>query len=298
MRKSINKGLKPLVSGAVFLGLILLPALALATAPGETIDWANVEHARSPEPAGDEVTLTLPLPGDQIGYETVTRPRMIEVEVGLIVLVDDFSQALAEIQGAFKGEDGFIAQLSYIRPYEEPSAGRVIFQIRTDVRDDLVKKLSALGEVIQEERTSTDVSQEFYAQKRELEDLQARMTALRQELKEETSPARVQNLERDLADLERQAADLLIANPQLDGNVGLTSIFLTLTEDEGIIPEPGTDLLNRGVSEGYIALMNVVRVLIIVLVVGVPVGLLGLAVYLPLRRAVKRRAKKAPTGGA
>jgi polyhydroxyalkanoate synthesis regulator phasin len=291
------KSIKP--SNAVFLGLILLPALALATAPGETIDWADIVHARSPEPAGDEVTLTLPLPGDQIGYETVTRPRMIEVEVGLIVLVDDFSQALADIQGAFKGEDGFIAQLSYIRPYEEPSAGRVIFQVRTDVRDDLVAKISALGEVIQEERNSTDVSQEFYAQERELEDLRARLTALRRELAEETSPSRIQSLERDLADLERQAADLLIANPQLDGKVGLTSVFLTLTEDEGVIPEPGKDLLNRGVSDGYIALMSVVRVIIIVLFVGVPVGLIGFLVYLPLRRVVKKlRAKKAPAGGA
>jgi len=291
------KSIKP--SNAVFLGLILLPALALATAPGETIDWADIVHARSPEPAGDEVTLTLPLPGDQIGYETVTRPRMIEVEVGLIVLVDDFSQALADIQGAFKGEDGFIAQLSYIRPYEEPSAGRVIFQVHTDVRDDLVAKISALGEVIQEERNSTDVSQEFYAQERELEDLRARLTALRRELAEETSPSRIQSLERDLADLERQAADLLIANPQLDGKVGLTSVFLTLTEDEGVIPEPGKDLLNRGVSDGYIALMSVVRVIIIVLFVGVPVGLIGFLVYLPLRRVVKElRAKKAPAGGA
>jgi hypothetical protein len=291
----MRKSGKP--SGAIFLGLFLLPALALATAPGETIDWANVDHARSAEPAGDEVTLTLPLPGDQIGYETVTRPRMLEVEVGLIVLVDDFSRALTEIQDALKGEDGFIAQLSYIQPYEEPSAGRIIFQVRTDVRDDLVKKISALGEVIQEERTSTDVSQEFYARQRELEDLRARMTALRRELTEETSPSRIQGLKKDLADLERRAADLLIANPQLDGKVGLTSVFLTLTEDEGIIPEPGTDLLNRGVSDGYIALMNVVRVIIIVLFVGVPVGLLGLAVYLPVRRAVKKaRAKK--TGGA
>ncbi len=293
----MHKSGKP--SGAIILGLLLAPALALATAPGETIDWANVDHARSPEPAGDEVTLTLPLPGDQIGYETVTRPRMLEVEVGLIVLVDDFSRALDEIQDALKGEDGFIAQLSYIQPYQEPSAGRIIFQVRTDVRDDLVKKLSNMGEVIQEERTSTDVSQEFYARQRELEDLRARMTALRRELAEETSSGRIQSLERDLADLERRAADLLIANPQLDDKVGLTSVFLTLTEDEGIIPEPGTDLLNRGVSDGYIALMNVVRVIIIVLIVGVPVGLLGLAVYLPVRRAVKKaRAKKPPTDDA
>ncbi|HUT98921.1 MAG TPA: DUF4349 domain-containing protein [bacterium] len=284
-------------SGPAFLGLLLFPALALATAPGETMDWADVVHARSPEPAGDEVTLTLPLPGDQIGYETVTRPRMIEVEVGLIVLVDDFNRALTEIQSAFKGEDGFIAQLSYIRPYEEPSAGRVIFQVRTDIRDDLVKKLSALGEIIREERTSNDVSQDFYAQERELEDLRARMTVLRRELAGETSTGRIRSLERDLADLERRAADLLITDPQLDGKVGLTSVFLTLTEDEGIIPEPGTDLINRGVSDGYIALMNVVRVIIIVLIVGVPVGLLGLAVYLPVRRAVKKaRAKKTISG--
>ncbi len=298
MRKSINKGFKPLVSGAVFLGLLLFPALALATAPGETMDWADVEHARSPEPAGDEVTLTLPLPGDQIGYETVTRPRMLEVEVGFIVLVDDFSRALAEIQDALKGEDGFIAQLSYIQPYEEPSAGRVIFQVRTDVRDDLVKKLSNMGEVIREERTSTDVSQEFYAQQRELEDLRARMTALRRELAEETSSGRIHSLERDLADLERRAADLLIANPQLDGKVGLTSVFLTLTEDEGIIPEPGTDLINRGVSDGYLALMNVVRVVIIVLIVGIPVGLIGFLVYLPVRGAIKKGKIKRASGEA
>jgi acetolactate synthase small subunit len=286
-----------------FLTLILLlfPALSLATAPGEEIDWADVEYARSPEPAGDEVTLTLPLPGDQIGYETVTRPRMIEVEVGLIVLVEDFSEVLGRIKSIFGERDGFIAQLSYIRPYEEPSAGRIMFQVRTDLRDDLVEELSALGEVIREERTSTDVSEEFYTQKRELEDLRARMTALRRELAEETSPARIRTIKRDLADMERQAAELLIANPQLDGNVGLTSVFLTLTEDEGIIPEPGTDLINRGVSEGYIALMHVVRVIIIVLFVGIPVGLIGFLVYLPVRRAIKKgrrdKASKETLGG-
>ncbi len=278
------------------LVILLLPGLCLATAPGEEIDWAAIEYAHSPEPTGDEVTLTLPKPGDQIGYETVTRPRMIEVEVGLIVLVEDFSGALQRAKNSFGGGDGFIAQLSYIRPYGEPSAGRIMFQVRTDVRDDLVEKLTALGEVIREERTSTDVSEVFYTQKQELEDLQARMIALRRELAEETSSGRIRSIKRDLAELERKAAELLIANPQLDGNVGLTSVFLTLTEDEGFIPEPGTDLIDRGVSEGYIALMHVVRVLIIILFVGVPVGLLGLMIYLPVRRAVKKvRAGKVKT---
>jgi hypothetical protein len=80
--------------------------------------------------------------------------------------------------------------------------------------------------------------------------------------------------------------------------VGLTSVFLTLTEDEGIIPEPGTDLINRGVSDGYLALMNVVRVIIIVLIVGIPVGLIGFLVYLPVRGAIKKGKIKRASGEA
>jgi len=275
----------------LLLLLLLLPVLLIASEP--PLEWSEQEYALSPEPSGDEVTLTLPRPGDEIGYETVTRPRMIEVSTGLVVLVDDFGKAVAAAQEALSPEQGFISQLTYVRPLEDPASGRLLFQVRTDERDGLIRKLTALGEVISEERNSEDVSEEFYREQRELEELKATMTALRRELIETTSERDRKNLERDLLEAENEAANLLLANPQLDGEVGLTSLFLTLTEDSGFIGDPGERLLGKGVSEGYIALMQVVRVLIIILMVGLPVGALVFLIFILIRCYLrKRKARK------
>jgi hypothetical protein len=106
----------------------------------------------------------------------------------------------------------------------------------------------------------------------------------------ETSSERERKeLERDLLEAENRAANLLLANPQLDGEVGLTSLFLTLTEDSGFIGDPGERLLGKGVSEGYIALMQVVRVLIIILIVGLPVAALGFLIFILIRKQVRKR---------
>jgi len=270
-----------------WLLLLLLPTLLIASEP--PLEWSEQDYALSPEPSGDEVTLTLPRPGDEIGYETVTRPRMIEVTTGLVVLVDDFAKAVVAAQEALSPEQGFISQLTYVRPLDDPASGRLLFQVRTDKRDGLIRKLTALGEVISEERNSEDVSEEFYQQQRELEELKATMTALRRELVETTSERERKNLERDLLETDNRAANLLLENPQLDGEVGLTSLFLTLTEDSGFIGDPGERLLGKGVSEGYIALMQVVRVLIIILMVGLPVGGLGFLVFILIRRYLRKR---------
>ncbi|MCD4733454.1 DUF4349 domain-containing protein [bacterium] len=273
--------------------LLLLPTLLMATA--EPLEWSEQEYALSPEPSGDEVTLTLPRPGDEIGYETVTRPRMIEVSTGLVILVDDFAMAVTAAQEALSPEQGFISQLTYVRPLEDPASGRLLFQVRTDERDGLIRKLTALGDVISEERNSEDVSEEFYREQRELEELKATMTALRRELIETTSERERKNLERDLLEAENKAANLLLANPQLDGEVGLTSLFLTLTEDSGFIGDPGERLLGKGVSEGYIALMHVVRVLIIILMVGLPVGALAFLILILIRRYLRKRKTRKVT---
>ncbi len=239
------------------------------------------------EPAGDEVTLTLPRP-DGSGYDTVTRPRMLRVTTSLVLQVEDFSGTLESIRELLNDHDGYLARLSYLRPTDEPAAGWLLQLVDVAERDRLLRRLGALGEVLREERYTVDVSLEYHTADAELRDLRAQHAALERQL-EEAGTAEATELRYRLLTIENEEAALLAQYPSLDGASGVTPVYLTLTAEEGLIADPAARLTGAGFTRGYIILLHVLRVLIIVLVVGVPVSGLGLGIFLLIRRLRRRR---------
>ncbi|MBD3400766.1 MAG: DUF4349 domain-containing protein [Candidatus Coatesbacteria bacterium] len=281
----------PLLAAALLLSLLCACEPAAYEGPAVEEVWRSGEAPPDPEPAGDEVTLTLPDPAG--GRRTLTRPRMITVVSALVVRVDDFDQALGAAREALDERHGYLAQLSYLRPGGEPAAGWLLYRLETTERDELLERLEPLGEVLREERLTSDVSRDYYTAELQLQDLRAQIAAFERQIEETPEGARRRQLLTELNQLENQAAAVVARFPGLEGHPGTAPVYLTLTAEAGLVADPAARLTARGFSQGYLILLHILRVLIIVVIVGAPLVGLALLVILPVRRRLRRRRPRA-----
>ena len=175
------------------------------------------------------------------------------------------------------------------------SAGEVTFEIRChkDERVALIRELRDLGEIVEEFSTAEDITKQYVDAERQRDKLQREYDIKKAEYDEavdnRASADELRRLDAELNNLDYQLSEAEGRLKNFDDLVTLPKITITLTEDEPGTTFRGGRVLRDGFEMAYIAIVNILRVFIIVLGVVLVLTLLGLPIFLLVRRLLRSR---------
>lgn len=243
-------------------------------------------------PAGDEVKAEGTTEADTLGQE-----RKLIYDTDMTLVVDDLSDSREEVEQLIKAHhkegvtDVIITSQNVYR--QEGSVGYVTYEIRchADVREKFVAALRDIGEVVSENATVEDVTRRYYDLEKQHDLLEADYEIAKAAFDEAVArKARSSELEELKAELEYLAEELgytKTALKGLDDLITLPTITLTLTEDEASTTFRGWKTVKNGFELAYMAIVNILRVFIVVIGVALILALLILPTFLLIRWMIK-----------
>ncbi len=247
-------------------------------------------------PAGDEVKAEGTTEADTLGQE-----RKLIYDTDMTLVVDDLSDSREEVEQLIKAHhkegvtDVIITSQNVYR--QEGSVGYVTYEIRchADVREKFVAALRDIGEVVSENATVEDVTRRYYDLEKQHDLLEADYEIAKATFDEAVArKARASELEELKAELEYLAEELgytKTALKGLDDLITLPTITLTLTEDEASTTFRGWKTVKNGFELAYMAIVNILRVFIVVIGVALILALLILPTFLLIRWMIQLLSK-------
>ncbi|MCD4733452.1 DUF4349 domain-containing protein [bacterium] len=252
----------------------------------------DVDMAEEGYPAGDEVEAEGTTEADTLGQE-----RKLIYDTDMTLVVDDLSDSREEVEQLIKAHhkegvtDVIITSQNVYR--QEGSVGYVTYEIRchADVREKFVAALRDIGEVVSENATVEDVTRRYYDLEKQHDLLEADYEIAKAAFDEAVARnARSEELEELKAELEYLSEELgytKTALKGLDDLITLPTITLTLTEDEASTTFRGWKTVKNGFELAYMAIVNILRVFIVVIGVALILALLILPTFLLIRWMIK-----------
>jgi len=252
----------------------------------------DADMAEEGYPAGDEVEAEGTTEADTLGQE-----RKLIYDTDMTLVVDDLSDSREEVEQLIKAHhkegvtDVIITSQNVYR--QEGSVGYVTYEIRchADVREKFVAALRDIGEVVSENATVEDVTRRYYDLEKQHDLLEADYEIAKAAFDEAVARnARSEELEELKAEMEYLAEELgytKTALKGLDDLITLPTITLTLTEDEASTTFRGWKTVKNGFELAYMAIVNILRVFIVVIGVALILALLILPTFLLIRWMIK-----------
>ena len=263
-----------------------------AGATGGGYPVTDVEMTEGGYPAGDEVEAEGTTEADTLGQE-----RKVIYDTDMTLVVDDLSDSREEVEQLIKAHhkegvtDVIITSQNVYR--QEGSVGYVTYEIRchAEVREKFVAALRDNGEVDSENATVEDVTRRYYDLEKQHDLLEADYEIAKAAFDEAVArKAPSWELEELKAELEYLAEELgytKTALKGLDDLITLPTITLTLTEDEASTTFRGWKTVKNGFELAYMAIVNILRVFIVVIGVALILALLILPTFLLIRWMIK-----------
>jgi hypothetical protein len=231
--------------------------------------------------------------------ETLGLERMMVYETEMTVLVEELDEARDKVEELVDAHhkagvtDVIITSVDVTRV--AGTAGEVTFEIRChkDERVALIRELRDLGEIVEEFSTAEDITKQYVDAERRRDKLQRDYDIKKAEYDEAVAagaPAdelRRLDEELNLLDYELSEAEGKLKN--FDDLVTLPRITITLTEDDPGTTFRGGRVIRDGFEMAYIAIVNILRVFIIIIGVALVLAILGVPIYLLARRLLRSR---------
>jgi hypothetical protein len=235
-------------------------------------------------------------PGDDDRAVITTGYLYLTVEAPLDAAADAVSIVEAA-GGRVDGRQEYAPRESSVM--SDAGGAELVLRVPADRLTATLEKLKALGEVEELQLSSSDVT-------REVQDIDARVTALRSSITRllalQDAAATVEDLialETAISDRQAQLESYEAQQRYYAEQVGLSTVTLVLGSPE-VAPVDEPDTFLSGLVTGWEALVAFGSGLLVVVGVLLPwvlaLGLIGLAVLLIVRAAVRRRA--APSASA
>ena len=222
---------------------------------------------------------TAPQPYLQVQERMVTYNAHISLETSDPQAVLNRISALAESYG------GYVAGSS-----RTPNGAEITIRVPKDNFHSAVQQIETYGKVLNEQRTSEDVTEQFIDLKARLENMQRQEQRLRDILNLAKSVDEVLQVERELERVRGEIESLQGQVNYIERNVAMSLISVGLTTPPPPFTPPGMDW-KETFETALTGLFVVVRGLIILAVSLLPIAVIGIPVYHVYRR---RERKKTP----
>jgi hypothetical protein len=240
-------------------------------------------------------------------------PRKIIYRGQLALVVDEFDQAVNQLEALVKEQKGYVSKKEVKGTPGTPRTGTWTVRIPAASFDDFLASASHLGEVRRTTLETEDVTDQYFDTRAEVKNLEAREDALRGLYKEKIAGTKVADLIEVDRELNHVRTDINVRKGRLqrwDQETEYSTLVVELQDRRGyvppVVPDFGTSL-GRTFQWSVEGLLATGRFLLLVVVALVPwVVVLGLLVVLPgwivygrmgSRRPIPATAPDAPAAG-
>jgi hypothetical protein len=273
-----------------------LVALAAVGACGGDSDIAEGLHARearraAPEAMGQEGSAyQLDAAGGSDGSAVAvdlpaTGPSIIKTAgVTLRIAEGDLQDSLSAVVDVARSHGGFVLSTSVEEAGER--SGTVVIRVPAEAFEEALADARSLGEVVSEEVSGEDVTQEFVDLDARLRNFEAQESVLLDLMAESTSVADTLRVQRELQDVQLEIERLRGRLRYLRDQTDLSTITLRLREQEGTAA--GAGLWERAWNRSVDTFNAIVSAVVVGLSVAVPVALF-LVLILLLARFLRPR---------
>lgn len=242
-------------------------------------------------------------PSGAVAEPMIVRNGMMELRV------EDVDESLAALRRAVATNQGEIADLSVSAGTPEsslrapgassPTFASITIRVPADRLDRLTEELAALGTVLSQSESSTDVTEQAIDMEARLKNLRAEEERLRTFLDRATKVSDLLEVQRELArvrgDIEAMDAQLTYLKRQ----VARATLQVTLSKP-GPVTGPDSpwfgirEAFSRGVQGAFTVIQALITVLVAALPLAALVGLVVWAIVAVVRRSNRRAHPPAP----
>ncbi|WP_435184357.1 DUF4349 domain-containing protein [Halobellus sp. EA9] len=171
--------------------------------------------------------------GSGSGVAVNVQQRKVIKTGTVVVTVDDFERARANITSAVEGYGGYVSDTSQERreiDNETWVRGQVVLRVPQDRFDDLVDDAKALGEVESVETNARDVTGQIVDIQARLENLRAERDRLRELYDQANTTEDVLAVQRELSDVQGEIERLEARLQSLQNQVAYSTLTVRLEE--------------------------------------------------------------------
>jgi hypothetical protein len=250
-------------------------------------------------PSGGIVSRNLQLIGPASNFtvgskETTPQPympvqeRMVTYSAHISLETTDPQAVLNRICALAEGYRGYVAGSS-----RTPNGAEITIRVPKDSFHSAVQQIETYGKVLNEQRTSEDMTEQFIDLRARLENLQRQEQRLREILDLAKAVDEVLQVERELGRVRGEIESLQGQVNYIERNVAMSLISVGLTTPPPPFTPPGMDW-KETLETALIGLFVVVRGLIILVVSLLPIAAIGIPVYYVYRRRERKKAPQKP----
>jgi hypothetical protein len=237
-----------------------------------------------------------PVPAD-LGHDRVVRTASLEVEVAK----GTFAGAFSKVPTIAAANGGFVASSSSQQGGDEArqAAGSLVVRVPAEHFDATRRQLVALGELRSEQLQGEDVGGRMTDLDARLRNLRSHEDAIRLLMTKAGTIGETIEVQRQLSTVREQIEQLAAEQARLADAVALSTLTLSLAEPGvAFVPDDGASPLGDALGRAVDGAERVVAAVIVTLGYLVPVGFLGVLVWLAARPFTGRRRDPAPTPAA
>jgi hypothetical protein len=243
---------------------------------GEAMGGAAPEArpgAYSRDDAGDQLAPGTSS-GAAMGFDTSLPPIGPSViktgDVTLRLEEDGLQGALSRVVDVAKSHGGFVLSTSV--EDQGDRSGTVVIRVPAGSFEEALADARALGEVVREQVSGEDVSQEFVDLEARLRNFEAQESVLLDLMAESDSVADTLRVQRELQDVQLEIERLRGRLRYLRDQTDLSTITLRLRESDPVVA--GTGLIDRAWRRSVDTFNAIVSAIVVGLSVALPIGLL------------------------
>ncbi len=236
---------------ATRLVLILAVITALAGCSALPQPW----RVSDPHPSPDYGRDIARAPGDEVDYESPPYPgetgkdggtveRQIIVRASMGIEVADIPELVSELVARVTAAGGFVSDSSIYGQERGQRRGYIVFRVPAQQLDQLMQDVHAMGDVQQETRYTTDVTEEYIDLEARITNLNHQEGRLRELLDRADSVEELLLVERELTRIRSELDSLQGRLRYLTSQVAMSTLTLEMAE----VPEKPT--ISPGTWEG------------------------------------------------
>jgi len=216
-------------------------------------------------------------------YQPPIQGRMVIYNAHISLETSDMQAVLNRVSALAESYGGYVAGSS-----RTPDGAEITIRIPKGNFHSAVQQIETYGKVLNEQRSSEDVTEQFIDLKARLENLQRQEQRLRDILGLAKTVDEVLQVERELERVRAEIESLQGQVNYLERSVAMSLISVRLTPPPPPFTPPGMDW-KEPFETALTGLFVVVRGLIILAVSSLPIAVIGIPVYYVYRR--RRRGK-------
>lgn len=203
--------------------------------------------------------------------------RKIVRNANVSILVDNYEKTYGKIQSMVENSGiGYIQQSSVTKQGVYGKSGMIVVRVEADKFSQILNSVKGLGEVIDANESTEDITEKFYDTESELRLLKYEQSRLEEYLKKITDPDIIFKTESRLTEIRHQIESLTGTLNKLSDLVKLSTITINITEkgvdtNNKLKEKTYTEKLFGGFSDSLKGVGNFFGELILLLVSLLPV---------------------------